>query len=76
MSTIPSTQAEFNKDWRTFHAAIGDRSHSQDQIAGGHKALTLRYLGLTGTKDQIEHCAMLLEIATSGAVARGWSLQR
>ena len=75
MSTIPSTIAEFNKDFSKFHAAIGNKSHTQEQIAGGHKALTLRYLGLKDCTDsELEHAAMVLEIATDGALARGWNL--
>lgn len=77
MTTITSTKAEFDRDFCKFHAAIGVKSHSQKQIAGGHKALTLRYLGLSDvTDDELDHCAMILQIATRGAIARGWNLHQ
>ena len=75
MATIPSTKAEFNRDFAKFHAAIGDTSHTPEQIKGGFKALTLRYLGLYDvTSEELEACATALEIATNGATARGWDL--
>lgn len=76
MATIISTPEEFNRDFCKFYAAIGDKSHTQEQIAGAYKALTLRYLGLVGDTEDIERCAGFLEIAIKGAVARGWSLQQ
>lgn len=75
MSTIPSTKEEFMKDCAKFTRIMGDKSHTQVQVAGAHKALTLRYLGLIDpTADELELCAMHLKIATEGAMARGWEL--
>lgn len=75
MTTIPSTVAEFNKDIAKFMTVIGDKSNSQEKVAAAHKCMTLRYLGLqTVSQEELETCAMFLEIATSGATARGWNL--
>lgn len=75
MPTVPSTLAEFRKDYAKFYRVMGDKSMSQANVAGAHKALTLRYLGLRDVShDEIEQCAIQLEIATSGALARGWHL--
>lgn len=75
MPTIPSTLTEFREDCAKFHRIIGNKRMSQDNVAGAHKALTLRYLGLHGVSDdEVEQCAMYLKIATSGALARGWHL--
>jgi len=76
MSTIPSTKEEFMKDCAKFTRVMGDKRHTQAQVSGAHKALTLRYLGLTPDtpSEDVELCAMHLKIATEGAMARGWEL--
>lgn len=75
MSTIEGTVAEFNKDFCTFQEAIGDKRNSNESIRQGFKVLGLRYLGLTGaTPDEVERCAMTLNMAASGALMRGWDI--
>ncbi len=73
MATIPSTVTEFNEDFVKFHHHIGNKNHTNEQIEGAFKALSLRYLGLKdATDDEIEACAIALKVAHQGAIARGW----
>jgi hypothetical protein len=75
MATIPSTKKEFNKDIGKFMVIMGDKSHTQEQVALAFRAVTLRYLGLYDvSKADLEECAMVLEITTEGARRRGWEL--
>ena len=75
MATIPSTIAEFRRDCVKFMGIMGDKRHTQEQVAGAHRCLTLRYLGLQDvTQPEVESCALHLRIATEGAHARGWEL--
>jgi hypothetical protein len=75
MATIPSTIAEFNKDAAKFMTITGDKRHTQEQVAGAFKCMTLRYLGLGSiTPEQLDACAMTLQIMTQGAIARGWDI--
>jgi hypothetical protein len=75
MATIPSTVAEFNADVVKFMDVSGNKSNSQEKVKAAHKCVTLRYLGLSGVSDdELETCAMHLQIVTEGATRRGWDL--
>jgi hypothetical protein len=75
MATIPSTIKEFNTDLSKFMIVMGDTSYTQRQVSLAFKAVTLRYLGLRDVSAaELEDCAMVLTIATNGAIARGWLL--
>lgn len=76
MSTIPSTLEEFNKDLSKFMTITGDMSHTQEQVTGAFRAVTLRYLGLYDvTSEELENAASLLTVVSDGALARGWNLE-
>ena len=67
--------ADFNIAFCEFQKAIGFKNNTQDGIANMHKCLSLHYLGLQNvTQEEVEKCATWLEIATKGALLRGWNL--
>lgn len=73
MATIPSTKSELYADITKFLEYIGNTKYTQEQISGAHRTLNLRYLGLVDVDDEeLETCAMFLQIATKEATARGW----
>lgn len=75
MATIPSTIEEFNADVAKFMEVMGVKTNSQEKVKAAHKRVTLRYLGLKDvTDEQANTAAMHLEVATQGAIARGWDL--
>lgn len=75
MKTLTKTTVkDFNKAFCKFHEAIGNKHHTNDQIKGGFKALTLCYLNLNASREEVEQCASTLQIAIQGAEARGWNL--
>jgi len=77
MSTFNCSLAEFNKGVCDFIREAGLRSNTQDGIANMHKGLVLMYLGIQDiTDEQMETAATFLEIATIGAMKRGWHLVR
>lgn len=75
MSTLKCTLSEFNQAFVQFHKEIGNKNNSQASIANMHKCLTLMYFGLEDvTEEEVERCAVTLQVATHGAVYRGWDL--
>lgn len=71
----PSTVEDFNRSFAKFHEAIGNKRHTHEQIRGGLKGLTLKYLGLQNvTDEELETCATFLQIAIKEAQARGWAV--
>lgn len=71
-ATFPTTPDEFMKECGKFFTRIGDKSHTQEQIQGAFRALTLQYLGLSDDPD--ERCADMFMVMTDNAIARGWEL--
>lgn len=64
-----------NRAFGRFLSEIGNKNHSQESIKNLYKGLVLHYLGLQNPTDEmIEKYSMLLEVATQGAIARGWDL--
>ena len=75
MATLPCTVDEFNQGFVEFHNAIGFKNNTQDGIANMYKGLCLMYLGLINpTEEELENAARLIDIASHGALARGWHL--
>lgn len=75
MATFPCSIEEFNIAFCAFNAAIGNKSNTQEGIANMYKGLQLHYLGLQNvTDEEIERCAVILEVATREATYRGWSI--
>lgn len=75
MATFDCTKEEFNAGVCQFIQAAGDKSNTQRGIANMHKGLVLLYLGMSDVTDaEVETAAIFLEVATNGAIARGWDL--
>lgn len=75
MSTIQCTVPEFNAQVAKFMKVSGSKSYSQDEVAAAHKCMTLHYFGADFPDQQsLEQGAMFLEVATIGAIRRGWQL--
>ena len=77
MATIPCDLKTFNAACAKFMREIGNKANTQESISGLYKGLTLHYLGLQNvTKDELENAAMLFQVMTDNATARGWSLDK